>query len=84
MGISESKLFNTKGGKLIADTTAYSASCYGFLAVTDTQISAITLDSSETQSTNAYTTTTFPAGIFMPVQFTSITLTSGAIKALHQ
>lgn len=81
--MADGKFFNTKGGKLIADTNAHSANCYGFLVISEASISAITLDSSESESTNAYTSTTFPSGLFVPVHFSSITLTSGAIKALH-
>ncbi len=76
--------FNLNGGKLIRDTAAHSIDGYGFLVIEDAVISAITLGAGEQQTTNAYTSATFSAGTFVPVKFTSITLTSGSIKAMSQ
>ena len=84
MGVSGNKFFNEKGGKLIDDTNTFEADCYGFIVVENAVLSAITLAPGEEQSPNAYTSVTFPAGLQLPVSFTSITLVSGALKALRK
>lgn len=69
------------GGNFINDTTATTGSFGGLLVISDTVINSITGDGSIKNLSDIEDSETLPAGIYIPMNFTSITLTSGSVIA---
>ena len=70
----------------IDDTSAYSnLNCFGFLVMSEAVISAITLSPDYLAKCigSLANFTKIPEGLYVPVEFTAITLTSGEILALN-
>ncbi len=73
--------FARKGWELIDDAAVHDLDGYGLQVLQDTIISSITLNTAAYSGT--LTGITLIAGLFIPVEFTSITLTSGIVLALR-
>ena len=65
------------GAVVVANTVARTGTFYGFLAVTATTISAIVTKTNYNATNADWAGLVIPAGTFVYVPFTSITLTSG-------
>ena len=65
--------------EVVTDTSAHTGSYRGILALTNCAVSAMTVrHSDDFLDSGRYTDlTNIPAGTFLPVRFTSITLTNG-------
>ena len=68
------------GGTVIADTTATTGTFGGLLIVEDAVINSWTC-SNLTNAADLEDAVTLPAGLYLPAQFTAITLTSGTVVA---
>lgn len=70
--------FALRGVHYVGDTEAHSVTCYGFLALEPCVISSLTVDPQGPRVTgSALAGMPIPAGVFLPIHFTSITLSSG-------
>lgn len=73
---------STVGGICVSDTNAVaSGDYYGILVLSTAVISAITFASDYTLTN--LTTQTLPAGLYLPMRFTTLTLTSGVVICLR-
>lgn len=66
--------FAANGIEVVSDTAAHAVPCYAFVALTDCTIDALTTTKA---SGNTLVGLVIPAGHRLPLEFTSITLTSG-------
>lgn len=75
--------FSDNGFTVVADTNALATGRYsGIQVLTDAVISSITFEPGYNGDTDIQTLT-LPAGLYRPMLFTTLTLTSGKIIAEH-
>lgn len=75
--------FSDNGFTVVADTNALATGRYsGIQVLTDAVIASITFEPGYSGDTGIQTLT-LPAGLYRPMLFTTLTLTSGAIIAEH-
>ena len=73
---------NDVGGICVSDTNAVATGdYYGILVLSAAVISAVTFASDYTLTN--LTTQTLPAGLYLPMRFTTLTLTSGVVICLR-
>lgn len=76
--------FSDNGFTVVADTNALATGRYsGIQVLTDAVISSITFEPGYSGDTGIQTLT-LPAGLYRPMLFTTLTLTSGTIIAEHK
>ena len=75
------------GFSLISDTTATTGDFGGLLVINDTTVTAVTAGARFLNFDDiivANDNVTLPAGLYIPVEFTAITLATGAVAAINK
>ena len=71
----------SQGGNLINDTTATTGNFGGLLVLEDAVINSITGDGTIANLSDMEDSSTLAAGLYIPMKFSAITLTSGTVIA---